>query len=178
MDLGLSNKRALVLASSDGLGKTVAAELIAEGAQVVISSRNEAKLIATAAEIGASSYIVSDLSQPGSATNLVNSAAEKLGGIDILVTNAGGPPPGTFVAVEQRAREDEEFRKRHSGSSYRGSSGGSYSGGGHSYSGGCSALSDTGAQLLLIILAIPVVLVLGFGGVATETKMLGLDCRV
>lgn len=99
MDLGLSNKRTLVFASSEGLGKAVAAELAAEGASVLISSRSEDKLARVAKEIGASGFIVSDLSQPQAATRLVEQAAERLGGLDILVTNVGGPPAGMFSEI-------------------------------------------------------------------------------
>ena len=91
------NRRALVLASSDGLGKAVAAELIAEGANVIISSRNIEKLEITATEIGVHSFIKCDLSDASSIEPLIVEAAEALGGLDILVTNAGGPPAGTFA---------------------------------------------------------------------------------
>ena len=96
MDLGLGEKKALVLASSDGLGKAVARELVEEGATVILSSRNETNLKRALNDIGAHSYIQADLSERGAATTLVKSAQERLGGLDILVTNAGGPPPGTF----------------------------------------------------------------------------------
>jgi 3-oxoacyl-[acyl-carrier protein] reductase len=100
MDLGLKGKRALVLASSQGLGLGVASKLCAEGARVVISSRNEDKLAAIAKDLtsagsGKADYAVADLSDPGSASKLYAAAREKLGGVDILVNNTGGPPPGT-----------------------------------------------------------------------------------
>lgn len=96
MDLQIKDKRALVLASSEGLGKAVAQSLIEEGAKVIISSRSEEKLLVTLKEIGAFDFITCDLSVKGAAADLVKEAAEKLGGLDILVTNAGGPPAGTF----------------------------------------------------------------------------------
>lgn len=103
MDLGIKDKKALVFASSEGLGKAVAEALIAEGANVILSSRSEDKLSSTTSEIGASGFIPSDLSRKGAGRMLVKEAIKRLGGIDILVTNAGGPPAGTFkdISVEQ-----------------------------------------------------------------------------
>ena len=101
MDLGISGKRALVLASSQGLGLGIATKLCEEGANVVISGRVEEKLAAAAAELnalgaGKADYVVADLSDLGAAQALYDSAKEKLGGgVDILVNNTGGPPPGT-----------------------------------------------------------------------------------
>ncbi len=99
MELGIKNKRALVLASSSGLGKAVAHELISEGADVIISSRNIEKLKATANEINAKGYIPCDLSDSNAIENLMSMASKKLGGIDILITNAGGPPSGKFMNI-------------------------------------------------------------------------------
>jgi 3-oxoacyl-[acyl-carrier protein] reductase len=103
MDLGIKNKKALVFASSEGLGKAVARALVEEGANVFLSSRSEDKLSSAVTEVGADGYIRCDLSQRGAARKLVQSAIEKLGGLDILVTNAGGPPAGAFqdISVEQ-----------------------------------------------------------------------------
>ncbi len=99
MDLNIRGKRALVFASSQGLGKAVAQELIAEGARVIISSRNSETLAACAKEINAEGFIPCDLLVKGAAGNLTQSAIEELGGLDILVTNAGGPPKGCFDAL-------------------------------------------------------------------------------
>ncbi len=103
MELGIKNKKALVFASSEGLGKAVAHALIEEGVKVLLSSRSEDKLSSAAADIGAEGYISCDLSQKGAARRLVQASIERLEGLDILVTNAGGPPAGTFqdVSVEQ-----------------------------------------------------------------------------
>ncbi len=81
MDLGLKDRRALVTAASKGLGRACAEALAAEGARVFISSRDPAAIEAT-----------------GKAS-LVDQARAKLGGLDILVVNAGGPPPGTFEST-------------------------------------------------------------------------------
>jgi len=103
MDLNIRGKRALVFASSQGLGKAVAQALIAEGVRVVISSRNPESLEACAKEIGAEGFIPCDLLAKGAARSLTQSAIQMLGGLDILVTNAGGPPKGTFdkLSAEQ-----------------------------------------------------------------------------
>ena len=100
MDLGISGKRALVLASSQGLGLGIATKLCEEGANVIISGRIGEKLAAVANELsnngpGIADYVVADLSERDSAGKLYAAAKEKLGGIDILVNNTGGPPPGT-----------------------------------------------------------------------------------
>jgi 3-oxoacyl-[acyl-carrier protein] reductase len=100
MDLGISGKRALVLASSQGLGLGIATRLCEEGAHVVISGRVEQKLVDAANVLnamgaGKADFVVADLSDPDSAHPLVAAARKLLGGIDILVNNTGGPPPGT-----------------------------------------------------------------------------------
>jgi 3-oxoacyl-[acyl-carrier protein] reductase len=100
MDFGIAGKRALVLASSQGLGLGIATKLCEEGANVVISGRVEEKLQAAAEELnslgkGKVDYAVVDLSKADAAGHLYAAAKEKLGGVDILVNNTGGPPPGT-----------------------------------------------------------------------------------
>jgi len=100
MELKIQDKKALVFASSEGLGKAIAQELIAEGVKTIISSRDEKKLAKTAEEIGAIGYIPCDLTKPGAAARLVESASKILkGNVDILITNAGGPPQGMFADV-------------------------------------------------------------------------------
>jgi 3-oxoacyl-[acyl-carrier protein] reductase len=105
MDLGLSGRRAIVTGGSKGLGKAIAAELLAEGAQVVICSRNEAELDETAAELGKDGGTVvairCDVTDPGQVAALLDDAASALGGgaIDILVNNAGGARPGRFESL-------------------------------------------------------------------------------
>lgn len=99
MDLDIRGKKALVFASSEGLGLAIARELIAEGVQVIISSRNAEKLSIVAKEIGAVGFIPCDLLSKDSARALTLTAIEMLGGLDILVTNAGGPPTGMFSNV-------------------------------------------------------------------------------
>jgi 3-oxoacyl-[acyl-carrier protein] reductase len=94
VDLGLNGRRALVTAASKGLGRACAEALVAEGADVFISSRDAAAIEATGKAIKAAGWAAADVSKEPEA--LVDKARSVLGGIDILVVNAGGPPPGTF----------------------------------------------------------------------------------
>jgi 3-oxoacyl-[acyl-carrier protein] reductase len=96
MDFKISGRTALVFGASKGLGKAVARELIAEGVRVAIVSRDADRIAATAAEIGAIG-IAGDVAKPGNSEALVAQAAKALGApVDILVTNTGGPPAGSF----------------------------------------------------------------------------------
>jgi 3-oxoacyl-[acyl-carrier protein] reductase len=96
VDLGLKGRRAVVAAASKGLGRACAEALGAEGAGVFINSRDATTIAATGKEIGAKGWLAGDLSQDGEPERLVEAGAAELGGIDIVVVNAGGPPPGTF----------------------------------------------------------------------------------
>lgn len=102
MDLGLTNKRALVTGASRGLGQAIAAALRAEGAAVAICARDGGRLAAAAKAIGAVG-LTGDLAQPGAATEVLQTAIARLGGVDILVVNTGGPPTGTFETVSEAA---------------------------------------------------------------------------
>jgi 3-oxoacyl-[acyl-carrier protein] reductase len=102
MDLGLNDKVALVTAASKGLGKAVASCLARESAHVAICARGEEQLTSTTAEIEAQTGrqvlpIQTDVSDPKAADTLVKATVERFGRLDILVTNAGGPPPGQFL---------------------------------------------------------------------------------
>jgi 3-oxoacyl-[acyl-carrier protein] reductase len=101
VELGLKDKRALVLGASKGLGRAVARELAGEGVRVAICARNAAVLKRTASEIGAA-WFVCDLSEPGAATRLVADATA-LGAPDIVLVNSGGPPTAPFdeLSVDQ-----------------------------------------------------------------------------
>jgi 3-oxoacyl-[acyl-carrier protein] reductase len=96
MDLGLKDMRALVTAASKGLGRACADALAAEGARVFIASRDQAAIEATGRAIKAAGWAAADVSKEGEPESLVDLAVQKLGGLDILVVNAGGPPRGTF----------------------------------------------------------------------------------
>jgi 3-oxoacyl-[acyl-carrier protein] reductase len=93
MDLGLDGKVALVTGASKGIGRGIAAELVAEGARVAISSSSRERVEATAAELDATPY-VHDAGDLDHAAVLVGEVQEALGPIDILVCNTGGPPGG------------------------------------------------------------------------------------
>ena len=101
MNLGLEGKRALVTAASGGLGFATARALAQEGAVVAICSRDEGRAAAAARMMGEEtgaklhSY-AADVSDARSLEQLFDSATNDLGGLDILVCNAGGPPPGSF----------------------------------------------------------------------------------
>jgi 3-oxoacyl-[acyl-carrier protein] reductase len=98
MDLGLTGKKALVLASSQGLGRGAAEKLAEEGADVMLTARSEESLKAVADAInakpgGRAYFVAADLADDGYAARIVEAAQAKLGQIDILVNNSGGPPP-------------------------------------------------------------------------------------
>ncbi len=102
MDLRLSDKIALVTAASKGLGKAVALRLAQEGAHVAVCARGEDDLTETCAEIEERTgrrtlALPADVSDPQAADMLVASTAERFGRLDMLITNAGGPPPGQFL---------------------------------------------------------------------------------
>lgn len=101
MDLGIAGKRAAVAAASSGLGLGSAKALAAEGAFVAICGRDRARVEAAAATIGEGCVpLVCDVSGSAGGQEFVEAATGALGGVDILVTNAGGPPPGTFASTE------------------------------------------------------------------------------
>jgi 3-oxoacyl-[acyl-carrier protein] reductase len=105
MEMGLDGTRALVTAASKGLGRACAAALAAEGSRVFIVSRDESRLAQVEREVGAAGHLAADLSKPGEPERAVQAAVETLGGLDILVSNAGGPPPGTFESTPVDAWE-------------------------------------------------------------------------
>ncbi len=101
MNLGLQDRVAIVLAASKGLGRASAEALAAEGAWVVIGSRNRQQLEQTARDIrdktGSKVLAVpTDVTKPDDLAAIVEATVREFGRVDILVNNAGGPPPGTF----------------------------------------------------------------------------------
>ncbi len=102
MDLGLRGKTAIVAAASHGLGRAVAHALAQEGANLVIFSRSQPAIDATAEEIrtlvpGAQVVaLAADVTDPAYADTVVPRAVERFGGVDVLYNNAGGPKPGMF----------------------------------------------------------------------------------
>ncbi|MGE3274056.1 MAG: SDR family oxidoreductase [Vicinamibacterales bacterium] len=106
MNYGLKGKRALVMAASRGLGYASALGLAREGCQLVICSRDQARIDEAAARIRAETgatvhALESDVSQPGEASRLVGTAVGALGGLEIVVHNAGGPPAGQFLQMTE-----------------------------------------------------------------------------
>jgi 3-oxoacyl-[acyl-carrier protein] reductase len=107
MDLGIKGRTAAVAASSGGLGFEAARALGREGARVAISGRDPSRL-AAALELlrdeGTDAIaIAADVATPEGAEAFVDTAAAELGAVDILVANAGGPPPGTFATTTLEA---------------------------------------------------------------------------
>ena len=103
MDLGLSGLTALVTASSKGLGFAAARELVREGARVMINGHDQGNLDAALArlrdEFGTGATVAAhaaDLTEGWAIDRLVAATVAEFGGLDILVTNNGGPPGGTF----------------------------------------------------------------------------------
>lgn len=101
MDLNLKGKAVFIAASSRGLGKASALELAKEGANVMLSGRNEEELKLAKAELqqvatGEVEYVVCDITKPEQLEAAVHQTAVLFGNIDILINNAGGPPAGTF----------------------------------------------------------------------------------
>ncbi|MGZ0228443.1 MAG: SDR family oxidoreductase [Acidimicrobiales bacterium] len=94
MDFRIVGKRAVVSASSGGLGFATAAALVAEGCEVVISGRDGDRLAAAAERLPGVNAIVSDVSTVAGAQRFMDESLTVLGGVDILITNAGGPPKG------------------------------------------------------------------------------------
>lgn len=107
MDLGLTGLKALICGSSSGLGFAAAQGLAREGCQVALNSRSRERLENAAGKLaGDTSYPVilspGDLSNPEIPEQVVQKAAGELGGLDILITNAGGPPAGKFEEFDDQ----------------------------------------------------------------------------
>jgi 3-oxoacyl-[acyl-carrier protein] reductase len=90
MDLGLQEKVCVVTGASRGIGLAIARRLSAEGARVLLVGRRAEPLEAACAELGpACDYVAADVTDPGADTRIVETCAERMGGIDVLVNNAG-----------------------------------------------------------------------------------------
>jgi len=106
MDLGLKDKRALVTGSSRGLGYAAALALAKEGCKVAINGRDEAKIKSAAEKLSKETGVqavglAGDVSLPDVPEKLVQQTAEAFGGLDILITNASGPPPGSIDSLDE-----------------------------------------------------------------------------
>ncbi len=107
MDLGIAGKVALVTAGSRGLGRATVLALAAEGARVLVSGRQEGSLAAVREDVavlgGEVEVLAGDVTDPEEPARLVDRAVERFGGLDILVANAGGPPPGRALDLTDDA---------------------------------------------------------------------------
>jgi 3-oxoacyl-[acyl-carrier protein] reductase len=108
MNLGYEGEVALVAASSKGLGRATAHAIAAEGASVMLTSRDEETLKQTATEIREAtgskvSYEPADLTRPEDISRLLERTRRELGPVSVLVTNSGGPPAGRFDILEDEA---------------------------------------------------------------------------
>jgi 3-oxoacyl-[acyl-carrier protein] reductase len=114
MDLKIAGKTALVLGGSKGLGRGVAMALAAEGVAVSIMARGQEAIDKTVAEINASGGramgVAADLADWSSVENALNVTRSKLGPIDILLNNSGGPPPSPVIGVSPELWE-AQFRQ-------------------------------------------------------------------
>ena len=100
MDLDIAGRNALVTGASSGLGLSTARALAAAGVRVVIASRSSEKLHKALGTLPSSaSAIAADVSDTEEVRRLVDETLDRLGSIDILIANAGGPPPGNFAST-------------------------------------------------------------------------------
>jgi len=107
VDLGIAGKRALVLASTSGLGRAIAVSLAREGARVAICSRRAEAVAETGTAIHRETNAevvgnVVDLADLASVDTMLDSVLEDFGGVDILVNNTGGPPPGPAAGLDDQ----------------------------------------------------------------------------
>jgi 3-oxoacyl-[acyl-carrier protein] reductase len=109
MDLGIAGRTAIVGGASAGIGRAIAETLIAEGVQVVLSSRDPERTTAAAEEVGATAGIAWDTADVAGADALVDAAEAAVGPIDIVVVNTGGPPAGP----DPLAFDDDAWEEAH-----------------------------------------------------------------
>lgn len=105
LDLGLKGKVALVTAASKGLGKAVATRLAEEGANLVLCSREESRIVSVGEELRERygihvKTVAADVSRREDVDRFIQEAKSSFAGVDILVCNAGGPPSGSFMSLE------------------------------------------------------------------------------
>ena len=107
MDLGITGRVAIVTAGSRGLGRGCAEALADDGAKLVLCARGEESLRDTERQLAARGAdvvaVVADVADPATPARLVEVAVERFGRLDIVVANAGGPPPGSALDVDDDA---------------------------------------------------------------------------
>ena len=103
MDLGLDGARALIGGGSGGLGGAIAAALAGEGARVALAARPSGRMDEAVARIAGAVAVDTDLSTPDGPASAVDRTVAALGGLDLLLVNSGGPPPGTFEELDEAA---------------------------------------------------------------------------
>ncbi len=109
MELGLAGRRALITGASSGLGLSTAIALASEGAEVMLVARSPERLTAASTALservaGARVHVgTADVSDADQVQEIANFAIETMGGVDILIANAGGPPPGGFASTPLEA---------------------------------------------------------------------------
>src|SRR5690349_2647514 len=106
MDLGLKERVALVAAASRGLGRAIAEELAAEGASLILCARGAETLDKVAGQIEHERgvpviAVAGDVAKAEDVRRVVDAGLDRFGRIDVLVTNAGGPPAGRFEGLSQ-----------------------------------------------------------------------------
>jgi 3-oxoacyl-[acyl-carrier protein] reductase len=109
MDLAITDRVALVGGATQGIGRAVAEALVAEGGRVVVTARSDQRTASVAGEIGAEAGFGWDTSDPDAAARLVDRVEERVGPVDILVTNTGGPPAGP----DPLGFSDEQWEQSH-----------------------------------------------------------------
>jgi len=103
MDLGLDGARALIGGGSGGLGGAIGATLTGEGARVALTARASDRLDAAVERLAGAVAVDADLSTPDGPGSAVERAVAALGGLDLLLVNSGGPPPGRFDELDEAA---------------------------------------------------------------------------
>jgi 3-oxoacyl-[acyl-carrier protein] reductase len=110
MDLGLTGRVALVTGASQGIGRAIAAELVAEGARVAVASRSQERIAEAAADVGAQPF-VHDMSDLDAVPGLLRDVQERLGGpVEVLICNSGGPPQGPDPLAFAREEWEAAYR--------------------------------------------------------------------
>ena len=104
MDLGLAGARAVLGGASSGLGAAIARSLVDEGARVALVSRSPDRLAIQVGDLGdAATAVPADLATADGPASAVSTAVDRLGGLDLLLVNSGGPPLGGFEDLDERA---------------------------------------------------------------------------